>query len=155
MAREAVRVTFRRRGSAHPRIGRREGIFAGISSGAVLDAALGIGRKRSTRVRAPTSPLWWPMLAGSICLPAPLPLALTRPGQLSRGSCDARSDMSINCDQERCCHHAQSARKLPYSFVPDGFEVSSRCPRRSTKVDSHRLLCWCGHRTTGAPGVVS
>jgi [CysO sulfur-carrier protein]-thiocarboxylate-dependent cysteine synthase len=45
MAREAVRVTFRRRGSAHPRIGRREGIFAGISSGAVLDAALGIGRK--------------------------------------------------------------------------------------------------------------
>ena len=63
-----------------------EGIFAGISTGAVLHAALGIGARHSRQVSAPTSPSWSPTPAGSICLPAPTPVAWMMPRTLWKGS---------------------------------------------------------------------
>ena len=56
-----------------------EGIFAGISTGAVLHAALGMAAKASRRPSRPTSRSSSPTPGGSICRPARTPVALMMP----------------------------------------------------------------------------
>ena len=58
----------------------QEGIFAGISTGAILHAALGVAAKAvEGRASAPTSRSSWPTAAGSTCRPAPTRAPSTRP----------------------------------------------------------------------------
>ena len=57
-----------------------EGIFAGISTGAILHAALGVAaRARAGRAGAPTSRSSSATAAGSTSPPAPTPAPWTRP----------------------------------------------------------------------------
>ena len=65
----------------------QEGIFAGISTGAILHAALGVGRQGGQgRASAPTSRSWSATAAGSTCPPAPTRAPSTRPRTASRAS---------------------------------------------------------------------
>lgn len=63
-----------------------EGIFAGISTGAVLHAALGVGAGALAAGERPTLRWWSPTPGGSICPPAPTPVAWMTPRPLWKGN---------------------------------------------------------------------
>ena len=63
-----------------------EGIFAGISTGAVLHAALGMAAKALKAGERPTSRSSSPTPGGSICRPARTPVAWMMPKTLWKGS---------------------------------------------------------------------
>ena len=63
----------------------QEGIFAGISSGAILHAALGVA-DRVAAASGPTSPSSWPTAAGSTSRPAPTTARCSRPPRSWRAS---------------------------------------------------------------------
>ncbi len=64
-----------------------EGIFAGISTGAILHAAMAQAAKAVKAGRAPTSRSWSATVAGSTCPPGPTRARSTRPRTLWRVSC--------------------------------------------------------------------
>ena len=69
-----------------------EGIFAGISTGAILHAALGQAAKAVQAGERPTSRSWWPTAAGSISPRAPTRAPSTRPRTDWRDSCGREVD---------------------------------------------------------------
>ena len=67
-----------------------EGIFAGISTGAILHAAIGEAMKASRRASPPTSPSSSATAAGSTSPPARTPAPSRRPSRPSRASSGRR-----------------------------------------------------------------
>ena len=63
----------------------QEGIFAGISTGAILHAALAHRRRHSRRDSGPTWRSWSATAAGSTCRPVPTPASLQQAAERLEG----------------------------------------------------------------------
>lgn len=100
---------------------QQEGIFAGVSTGAALHAAIGVGNKALKAGSPPTSCSSWPTAAGSTCprasTPRPRQRKRSRPCRASSGPDPLGRQVTDLVPQDRV-HHPRSAPEVRHRHLP-------------------------------------